>query len=345
MLLQRQIVLAELFSASRAVEEAKLSSARAEEAKEAAAKAAAAVARAEQASRQITVRAGYFESLKEMLSLAGREVVPVAGDGNCGFYAFLGCEDAIEHCRGRTRAPTARDYAAQQNLRKECVKWLQDRPQLTAWHAGMDAVSNSRRQSSWSDAAIKNLEGGKQSTSDSMGVYANEAALRAMAGLRKEPLVVVDSRAGPSLSRQVRNRPPDQVAVYETHAGPEDKRRWFASVMKWMSWANDIAPVLQRRLEGNQLEDDPKYRVIVHNGEPASSLGGHFQPIGQAGVPGSFSKVFSAFWMWRIHSARLLPRISRIDSDATIIGASTCGSTCIRYAVMDWPSKTCRPST
>ena len=104
---------------------------------------------------------------------------------------------------GRTRAPTARDYAAQQNLREECVKWLQDRPQLTGWHAGMDAVSNSRRQSSWSDAAIKNLEGGKQSTSDNMGVYANEAALRAMAGLRKEPLVVVDSRAGPSLSRQV----------------------------------------------------------------------------------------------------------------------------------------------
>ena len=46
--------------------------------------------------------------------------------------------------------------------------------------------------------------------------------------------------------------------------------------MKWMSWANDIAPVLQRRLEGNQLEDDPKYRVIVHKGEPASSRGGHF---------------------------------------------------------------------
>ena len=263
-------------SASRAAEEAKLSRARAEEAKEAAAKAAAAVVRAEQASRQITVRAGYFESLKEMLSLAGREVVPVAGDGNCGFYAFLGCEDAIEHCRGRTRAPTARDYAAQQNLREECVKWLQDRPQLTGWHAGMDAVSNSRRQSSWSDAAIKKLEGGKLSTSDNMGVYANEAALRAMAGLRKEPLVVVDSKAGPSLSKQVRNRPPDQVAVYETHAGPEDKPRWFASVMRWMSWANDIAPVLQRRLEGNQLEDDPKYRVIVHNGEPASSLGGHF---------------------------------------------------------------------
>ena len=91
-----------------------------------------------------------------------------------------------------------------------------------------------------------------------MGVYANEAALRAMAGLRKEPLVVVDSKAGPSLSKQVRT---DQVAVYETHAGPEDKRRWFASVMKWMSWANDIAPVLQRRLEGNQLEDDPKSAV------------------------------------------------------------------------------------
>ena len=88
--------------------------------------------------------------------------------------------------------------------------------------------------------------------------------------------MVVDSKAGPSLSKQVRNRPPDQVAVYETHAGPEDKRRWFASVMKWMSWANDIAPVLQRRLEGNQLEDDPKYRVIVHNGERASSRGGHF---------------------------------------------------------------------
>ena len=75
-------------SAFRAAEEAKLSRARAEEAEEAAAKAAAAVARAEQASRQITVRAGYFGSLKEMLSLAGREVVPVAGDGNCGFYAF-----------------------------------------------------------------------------------------------------------------------------------------------------------------------------------------------------------------------------------------------------------------
>ena len=149
-------------------------------------------------------------------------------------------------------------------------------PAANSMAAGMDAVSNSRRQSSWSDAAIKNLEGGKQSTSDNMGVYANEAAFRAMAGLRKEPLVVVDSKAGPSLSKQVRNRPPDQVAVYETHAGPEDKRRWFASVMKWMSWANDIAPVLQRRLEGNQLEDDPKYRVIVHNGEPASSRGGHF---------------------------------------------------------------------
>ena len=33
---------------------------------------------------------------------------------------------------------------------------------------------------------------------------------------------------------------------------------------------------LQRHLEGNQLEDDPKYLMIVHNGEPASSLGGHF---------------------------------------------------------------------
>ena len=72
--------------------------------------------------------------------------------------------------------------------------------------------------------------------------------------------MVVNSRAGPSLSRQVRNHPPDQVAVYETHARPEDKRRWFASVMKWMSWATDIAPVLQRRLEANDFDAT---RVVV----------------------------------------------------------------------------------
>ena len=101
-----------------------------------------------------------------------------------------------------------------------------------------------------------------------MGGYANEPALRALAAIANEHLVVIDARTGPNVDRN-RGRPYDRCIVYS----PGDNARVLA---KAHSWANDIVPVLVRLQDGGKLSTDPTYRVIVHNGAPPGSVSGHF---------------------------------------------------------------------
>ena len=50
---------------------------------------------------------------------------------------------------------------------------------------------------------------------DGMGVYANEAALRAMAAVAWQNLVVINSRMGSNIEHpHLRNQPADKVSVY-----------------------------------------------------------------------------------------------------------------------------------
>ena len=207
-----------------------------------------------------------YNSLSEMLSLAQLKVVPVEGDGNCGFYSFLTSKgNKIEHSKqAQLGTPTVADYQAQQQLRAKCVEWLQNAGSgVTAYHFGTENVPTS----SWSPTNIERLRRGKERAGDAMGVYANEPALRAMAATSWQNLVVINSRLGPNLSKDehaFKGQPPDRVAVYL----PGHQR--VAALAKMKSWACDIVPALL----------DPKrmaqYTVIVHNGDRPGSISAHF---------------------------------------------------------------------
>ena len=150
-----------------------------------------------------------------MLSLANLKLVSVEGDGNCGFYSFLPTKDKLEHSKQSFigRPLPAVDYAAQQALRVKCVHWLQNEGSgVAAYQFGIDA---STATSSWSPVEIERLRLGKNSPRDRMGVYANEAALRAMAAVAWQNLVVINSRMGSNIEHpHLRNQPSDKVAVY-----------------------------------------------------------------------------------------------------------------------------------
>ena len=90
---------------------------------------------------------------------------------------------------------------------------------------------------------------GKQRRGGPMGVYANGAALRAMAAVEQVHLVVISTFTGPSAGkgfkghgRVIKGRPFDRVAVYP----PNDGR----PLRRFKSWANDIVPVLLRPATG-----------------------------------------------------------------------------------------------
>ena len=101
-------------------------------------------------------------------------------------------------------------------------------------------------------AAINEQRRGKQQRGGPMGVYANGAALRAMAAVEQVHLVVVSTFTGPSASKKVnkfkghgcvrKGCPLDRVAVYPPNEGKPLRRI--------KSWANDIVPVLLRRAVG-----------------------------------------------------------------------------------------------
>ena len=126
---------------------------------------------------------------------------------------------------------------------------------------------------------IQKQRDGRNSARGAMGVYANVAALRAMAAVEQVHLVVVTTNSGPTvcnpeqlakhpqLGKPSPNQPPDRVAVYP----PSGKY-----IVHFKSWANDVVPVLLRHASGSAKRRDPQYRVILHNGEPAGSLYGHF---------------------------------------------------------------------
>ena len=81
-----------------------------------------------------------YSSVTEMLALANMKLVPVVGDGNCGFYAYLGTRGKLQHSkRVPLGMPSAADYAAQQELRVKCVHWLQNEGSgVTAYQFGSD---------------------------------------------------------------------------------------------------------------------------------------------------------------------------------------------------------------
>ena len=191
------------------------------------------------------------------------------GDGNCGFYAYLGTKGKLQHSkRVPLGMPSAADYAAQQELRVKCVHWLQNEGSgVTAYQFGSDRLNTAL--SSWSPAGIESLTSGKNSPSDPMGVYANEAALRAMAALGWQNLVVINSRMGSNIEHpQFRYQPAHRVAVYlPGHRDPKN-------LLKFKSWACDIVPALLDPKRAKQ------YTVIVHNGDMPGSVTGHFDATG-----------------------------------------------------------------
>ena len=256
-------------AASECAAAAAATSAAASSAATAAAATATAAMVAEKAAAQQVRGISTHTSLEDMLSLARMEEVPVVGDGNCGFYAFLATAGKIEHClrQGRMGSPTFADYRAQQALRAQCVEWLMHREALVEWQLNTEDAA-ARPHSSWQPQNIQRLKRGKERAGDRPGVYANEPALRALAGIANEHLVVIDAHNGPSVDRE-RGQPYDRCFVYS----PSDNIRALA---KGLSWANNIVPVLVRLQDGQKLSTDPTYRVIVHNGEPPGSVHGHF---------------------------------------------------------------------
>ena len=96
---------------------------------------------------------------------------------------------------------------------------------------------------------------GKQRRGGPMGVYANGAALRAMAAVEQVHLVVISTFTGPSAGkgfkghgRVIKGRPFDRVAVYP----PNDGR----PLRRFKSWANDIVPVLLMQARSRRAEAD-----------------------------------------------------------------------------------------
>ena len=102
-----------------------------------------------------------------------------------------------------------------------------------------------------------------------MGGYANEAALRAMAALGWQNLVVINSRMGSNIEHpQFRYQPAHRVAVYlPGHRDPKN-------LLKFKSWACDIVPALLDPKRAKQ------YTVIVHNGDMPGSVTAHFDATG-----------------------------------------------------------------
>ena len=233
---------AEAELAAKAAAEALASS----EASAAAAKAIAAAETAAKAARTAAaVVTASYASVDEMLSLADLEEAPVCGDGNCGYYACLasGSESVLSHClrSAPVLAPSREDYEAQQSLRERCVAWL-----LAPEQAAL------LRTEKYDAAAVEKQRKGKRQRGGPMGVYANGAALRAMAAVEKVHLVVISTFTGPSggkgfkgHGRVVKGRPFDRVVVYPPNDGKPLRR--------FKSWANDVVPVLLRRATGVEL--------------------------------------------------------------------------------------------
>ena len=101
-----------------------------------------------------------------------------------------------------------------------------------------------------------------------MGTYADSAALRAMAAVEKVHLVVITTNTAGTIGRAQRGKPFDAVHVYS----PTTETQLY----RQRSWAHDVVPALLRRAAGNAKRTDPKYRVILHNGETSGSASGHF---------------------------------------------------------------------
>ena len=103
-----------------------------------------------------------------------------------------------------------------------------------------------------------------------MGSYCNSTCLRASAAHLDVHMVVIDSRdASKYKGTPQYQKPSDMVVVYL----PGSNKKGIA---KYKSWSNDVVPVLLRAQNGETLPADPKFRVIVHNGELAGSWAGHF---------------------------------------------------------------------
>eukprot|EP00966_Prymnesium_polylepis_P296743 6855534-Prymnesium_polylepis.1 len=132
-----------------------------------------------------------------MLSLANLEVLPVVGDGNCGYYACLAAAGKIEHCeRARMGTPPAADFKAQQELRDRCHTWLSTTSagaSLCNYQLQRDKEQNVQ-DSGWTSEAIADIKRGKARAGDRMGSYAGTQALRAMAVVENVHLVVITTR-------------------------------------------------------------------------------------------------------------------------------------------------------
>ena len=167
----------------------------------------------------------------------------------------------LEHSKhARIETPTAADYTAQQQLlvREKCVRWLQNEGSgISMYQFGSDRNAPT---SSWSPARIERLLQGKNSPKGAVGVYANEPALRAMAVVGWQNLVVFDRCCGSNIQYpEFRNQPADRVSVYL----PGHSK--VMQIVKFKSWACDIVPALLEPKRAAQ------YTVIVHNGDMPGS--------------------------------------------------------------------------
>ena len=78
-----------------------------------------------------------------------------------------------------------------------------------------------------------------------MGVYANEPALRAMAGLAHQNLVVITSNSGSNIEKpEFCHKPFDKVIVYLVLAWHSNARKGTGTVAKIESWACVVVPAL-----------------------------------------------------------------------------------------------------
>ena len=135
----------------------------------------------------------------------------------------------------------------------------------------MFVIEKREPTSSWAPAKISSLKDGKQRPGDRMGTYANEPALRALAGLAHQNLVVINSNGGTNIERpEFKDRPFDKVTVYLPNIP-----RSGATIAKFKSWACDIVPALLDPKRASQ------YRVIIHNGDMPGSVSGHFDSTGK----------------------------------------------------------------
>ena len=101
-----------------------------------------------------------------------------------------------------------------------------------------------------------------------VAVYADSAALRAMAAVENVHLVVITTNTGPNVRGLHRGKPFDAVSVYPPCTE--------TALVRQRSWAHHVVPVILRRAAGSSMRTDPVYRVILHNGEKPGSALGHF---------------------------------------------------------------------